>query len=125
MYSYSNKSKEKLATTHPDLQRLFNEVIKVIDCTILFGHRSLEVQQGLYAKGRTTEGNKVTNCDGVHHKSKHQDGLAVDACCYPLDWDDREAFYHLAGIVLGIASQLDIEITWGGSWSDLPHFELK
>jgi peptidoglycan L-alanyl-D-glutamate endopeptidase CwlK len=141
MYYYSKKSKAALNSAHPDLQKLFNEVIKIHDCTIIFGKRTLEEQQKLFAQGRTIPGKIVTNCDGINKKSKHQDGLAVDVAPYfgkenlKIDWSDREKFVHFAGIVKGVASQLGIKMRWGGDWDsdnelhdqtwmDLPHYEL-
>ena len=55
---------------------------------------------------------------------------------YPIDWNDKERFYFFAGYVKGIASQMGIELRWGGDWDsdnqlhdqtfmDLPHFELR
>jgi peptidoglycan L-alanyl-D-glutamate endopeptidase CwlK len=44
MPQFGKDSLTKLSTCHPDLQKLFNEVIKHYDCTILEGHRSDEDQ---------------------------------------------------------------------------------
>jgi hypothetical protein len=128
MFKFSETSKDKLATVHPDLQRLFNEVIKVHDCTIVFGHRTKEQQEEQFQQGNTK----------LHYPKSLHNGipsLAVDAVPYPIDWDNRERFVYFAGIVKGIASQLGISIRWGGDWDndnqlrdqtwmDLPHFEL-
>ncbi len=69
--------------------------------------------------------------------SKHNQNpsLAADVAPWPLDWKDKERFYHFAGRVSGIAQMLGIAIRWGGDWNgnndlkdqtfyDLPHFEL-
>ncbi|MGB5850230.1 MAG: M15 family metallopeptidase [Ignavibacteriaceae bacterium] len=135
MYQYSKSSLKKLESTHPDLQHLFKQVIKVIDCTIIYGLRTLEQQKDLYAQGRTRPGRIVTNLDGIIKRSKHQDGLAVDVVPYPIDWENRERFVYFAGVVKGIAGTMNIKIRWGGDWDgdnelsdqtwmDLPHFEL-
>ena len=61
--------------------------------------------------------------------------MAVDVCPYPIDWNNKERFYHFAGYVKGIADSMGIKIRWGGDWDgdtvfddqsfhDLPHFEL-
>ncbi len=39
MPEFSNTSKARLATCHPDIQEVMNEVIKYFDCTILEGYR--------------------------------------------------------------------------------------
>ena len=134
-YEFSERSREALGTADVELQRLFNEVIMHIDCSVIYGLRTLEQQKDLYAQGRTRPGRIVTNLDGINKRSKHQDGLAVDVVPYPIDWDNRERFVHFAGFVRGIAGTMNIKIRWGGdwdgdndlhdqSWMDLPHFEL-
>lgn len=133
MPTYSQKSLSKLRTVAEPLQILFIEVIKHVDCTIVCGLRTTEEQQILYAQGRTMPGRIVTNLDGVLKRSRHQinnQGVctAVDAVPYPIDWDDIDRFYRFGGFVLGIASQMGIELTWGGDWvtfTDPPHFQLK
>jgi len=133
MPSFSNRSLLKLATVHPDLQTLFHEVIKEYDCTVIYGVRSLGEQQGLYAQGRTIDGNIVTNCDGVEKRSKHQDGYAVDVVPWPVDWKDFNRIRTFGWYVKGIAQMLkrcgkiDNDIRWGGDWHrfvDYPHFEI-
>jgi len=39
MPKYGSESKAKLATCHPDLQKIYNEAIKYCDITILEGTR--------------------------------------------------------------------------------------
>lgn len=124
----SHRSKKRLATCHPDLQRLCNELIKEIDFTVIFGHRSVEEQQKLYAKGRSAPGPKVTNCDGIRFKSRHnyKPSLAVDLAPYPIDWQDIERFKDLGARAKQVADRLGIKVSWGGDWKwkDYPHFEL-
>ena len=55
MPKFGRKSRERLSTCHEDLQDLFNEVIKYVDCSVLEGHRSQERQDKLY-----DEGNKIS-----------------------------------------------------------------
>jgi len=61
---------------------------------------------------------------------------AVDVVPYPIDWNDTKRFHVMAGLVLGIASEMGIELAWGGDWNrnwvytdqrfhDLPHYELR
>lgn len=129
MFQFSSSSINHLSSAHPDLQKLFNEVIKVIDCTIIFGHRNREQQEEMCEKGYS----KLHFPDSMHNKTP---SLAVDAVPFPIDWENRERFVFMAGIVKGIASQMGIKIRWGGDWDgdnelkdqkwmDLPHYELK
>jgi len=119
MPKYSEQSLARLSTCHEDLRKIFYEVIKVMDVTILEGHRTQDLQQKAFAEGKSR---------AMWPMSKHNKypSLAVDVVPYPIDWDDREQFFRMAGIVQGIAKQMDIEVNWGGDWSffDGPHFEL-
>ena len=55
--------------------------------------------------------------------------MAVDVAPYPIDWNDRERFFELAGFVQAFALGMNIKVQWGGHWKgkkqDLPHWELK
>ena len=101
MYKYSKWSTGRLASAHPDLQHLFNEVIKVIDCTVVYGHRTEAEQEEMVRKGYS----KLKYPNSNHNKVP---SLAVDAIPYPIDWNDRERFVYFDCIVKGIASQMGI-----------------
>lgn len=127
MPQFGKDSLARLSTCHPDLQKLFNEVIKHYDCTVIEGHRSDEDQLKAFNAGKS----KIKS-GGMHNKTP---SLAVDVAPWPVDWNDKNRFYHFAGRVQGIAQMLNIEIRWGGDWDsdndlkdqnfyDLPHFEL-
>ena len=58
MAAFSERSLSLLATCDPRLRRLFDEVVKHFDCTILEGHRTAERQAELYAEGKTKAGVK-------------------------------------------------------------------
>lgn len=124
MYFFSDISKERLSLVHQDLHVLFNEVIKYFDCSVIYGIRTTEEQQELYAQGRTKPGYIVTYKDGIINKSKHQEGLAVDVVPYPINWKDRDRLIYFAGFVKGIAKRLKEEgkiknnIICGIDWDD-------
>lgn len=93
----------------------------IITCT----NRSIAEQQILYAQGRTTPGQIVTNLDGVTKKSKHnfEPALAIDIAVLiggqiswlPSEYKKVAPYFKRVGIM------------WGGDWSsfrDFPHFEL-
>lgn len=126
---FSKRSKSKLMTCDVRLQKLFNEVIKYFDCTILEGHRSKEEQDEYHRTGKS----KVKYPNSKHNQNP---SMAVDVVPCPIDWNDIERFYYFAGFVIGISKMMDIDIRWGGDWDsdtelhdqsfmDLPHFELK
>lgn len=129
MPKFSEASRAKLATCHPDLQRLFNEVVKHFDCRVTDGHRCEEMQELYYAMKRS----KVRYPNSKHNSMP---SMAVDVIPYPVNWKDKDRFYHFAGFVKGLASQMGLRIRWGGDWDgdtdlhdqtfvDFPHFELE
>tara|TARA_R100001530_G_scaffold132190_1_gene104383 strand:- start:437 stop:832 length:396 start_codon:yes stop_codon:yes gene_type:complete len=129
MYKFGRKSRERLATCDKKLQKVFNEVIKYVDCSVLEGHRSEERQNKLFEEGKT----KVKYPVGRHNSNPSN---AVDVTPYPVDWNDRERQTLFAGFVMGVARGMDIKLRWGGDWNmnfkvkdnrfdDFPHFELR
>ena len=128
MFRFGSRSKKHLVTLDERLQKVLNEVIKYVDCSIIEGHRSAKRQDKLFEEGRT----KVKYPNGRHNANPSR---AVDVVPYPIDWDDRERFHLFAGFVIGIAQSMGIKLRWGGDWNmnfevddnnfdDFPHFEL-
>ena len=126
---FGKSSKKHLLTCDNELQKVFNEVIKHVDCSVLEGHREKDRQNKLFEEGKT----KVKYPNGRHNR---QPSSAVDVTPYPVDWKDRERQTLFAGFVIGVASQMGINLRWGGDWDqdfqvvdnrfdDFPHFELK
>ncbi|AUR86703.1 hedgehog signaling/DD-peptidase zinc-binding domain protein [Vibrio phage 1.088.O._10N.261.46.A1] len=126
-YRYGKASKARLATCHPEIQRLFNSLINDYDVSIICGHRTEEEQNAAVAKGASKT--KYPN-------SKHNSlpSLGVDATLYPIDWNDVGRHYMFVGIVRERARELDIPIRCGADWdsdfatndqtfNDLVHFE--
>jgi len=126
---FSQTSKDRLATCDARLQRVFNEVIKHFDCTIIVGHRGEKAQNEAFANGKSQKRWPNGNHNSMPSK-------ALDATPYPVDWTDRARMTLFAGFVLGIAQGMGIDLRWGGDWNenmkvkdnsfnDLPHFEVK
>lgn len=134
MPRYSETSRARLATCHPDLQVIFNEVVQHFDNTIVCGHRPKSDQDKAVREGKS----QVQWPNSRHNSDP---SMAVDAVPYPIDWNDRERMTLFAGYVQGVADQLfdlgqiNHRVRWGGDWDrdtevndnrfdDLPHFEL-
>lgn len=134
MPKFSQESFSKLSTCHIDLQTLFYEVVRSVDCSILEGHRNEVDQNAAYETGKSQK----KWPDGKHNANP---SMAVDVAIYPIDWENIKRFFWFAGFVQGIAQRLKDEgkishnIRWGGNWSqdltfpeqklnDLVHFEL-
>jgi len=47
MPAFGERSRNNLKTCHEDLQKLFNEVIKHFDCSVICGHRGQEEQMNI------------------------------------------------------------------------------
>lgn len=129
MPKFSARSKQHLMSCDHRLQKIFKEVIKHIDCTILEGHREQPAQDEAFRLGRS----QVKWPNGKHNKLP---SLAIDAAMYPIDWNDTNAHYFFGGYVIGVANQLGYRLRWGGDWDmdtefndqtffDLVHFELE
>ena len=128
MPSFGKSSQDKLATCDPRLQKVFNEVIKHFDCTVIEGHRGEAAQNKAFAEGKS----KLKYPQGKHNKTP---SLAADVLPSPIDWNDTNRMRYFAGFVVGIAATMGIKLRWGGDWNqntelkdnsfnDLPHFEL-
>lgn len=133
MANYSRKSRERLETCDPRLQKVFNEVVKTYDNSILEGIRTPERQQMLFDTGKseTLNSKHIPRSDGY--------SKALDVAPYPIDFENKAKklarFYHFAGYVLRVAEEMGIKIRFGGDWDsdkdfedqnfdDLVHFEL-
>jgi peptidoglycan L-alanyl-D-glutamate endopeptidase CwlK len=128
MPKFGKRSRANLKSCSPELVALFEEVVEYFDCTVICGHRAQEEQDKAFHDGFS----KVKYPDGRHNANP---STAVDVCPYPVDWQDLDRFRYFAGFVLGIASQMNISVRWGGDWdrdtqvkdnkfNDLPHFEI-
>jgi hypothetical protein len=128
MYQFSKQSEQRLQTCHADLQKVLHGAIKLINFTIIEAERNEPAQNAAFAAGKS-------KLKYPHSKHNHRPSLAVDIAPFPLDWNNRERFALLAGVMLATAASLGIRLRWGGDWNangemsdnkfdDLPHFEL-
>lgn len=132
---FGRSSEAQLMTADPELQILFREIIKTIDCTVLEGYRNQAKQEKEFNEGDS----KLHYPFGKHNKIPSN---AVDVAPYPIDWNNINRFYWFAGFVMGTAARLKAQgimkraIRYGGDWNrnyditdekglrDLVHFEL-
>jgi peptidoglycan L-alanyl-D-glutamate endopeptidase CwlK len=125
MPRFGKKSKERLKGIDTRLVNVLNELVKIMDVTIIEGLRSEQRQEKLLKAGSTKT-----------KFSKHIEGKAVDLAPYPIDWEDRDRFHYMGGMIRGIAKQLNVPVRWGGDWDsdgetkdnkfdDLVHVEIR
>lgn len=127
MPKFSRRSSINLLTCHKDIQTLFNEVIKTIDCTVIYGFRGKEKQNLLFHAGKS----RLRYPNSKHNRSP---SYAADVAPYPVDWDNLDRFRDFAKHVFSVAKRLKEEekishgFVWGGDWKSFPdfaHWELK
>ena len=81
MPKFGKRSKERLRGVDARLVSVLNELVKIMDVTIIEGLRSEQRQEKLLKEGSTKT-----------KFSKHITGKAVDLAPYPIDWKDRDSF---------------------------------
>tara|TARA_R100000655_G_scaffold94106_1_gene135498 strand:+ start:620 stop:997 length:378 start_codon:yes stop_codon:yes gene_type:complete len=125
MPRFGKRSKERLKGVDAKLVNVANELIKLMDVTVIEGLRSQERQNELVAQGKSKT-----------KFGKHVAGKALDLAPYPIDWNDRERFHYMGGLIRGIGHSLGVDVRWGGDWDsdgeiadnnfdDLVHVEIK
>ena len=138
MPRYSEASNNRLLTCDQRLVLLFEEVISIVDCTILCGARSKYDQDEAFRTGHSKlkwPHSKHNVAEADTDRDLPTLSMAIDVAPSPVQWKNSKRFYHFAGVVRGMAFQLEIPIRWGGDWDgdwdlddqtfmDLVHFEL-
>lgn len=133
MPKFGRRSNLNLNTCHPDLQRLFREVVKRYDCSVLQGHRTEDEHNEMYLAIPP-----VTTVPYHKTKHRHSPSKAVDVApwinggvCY----EPRQC-YDFAGYVKRVAEEMGINLRRGADWDgdgdindqtfrDIIHFEIK
>ena len=138
MYAWSSHSLKHRSTCCRDIQRLFDEVLKKVDCRYECGHRVKVEQNRLFDLD-------ISKVQWPNSKHNFFPSLAADVVPYPVIWPnendgikkyslDLGRLYMFVGYVKGIAYELGIPIRAGADWDsdfqvsdqrfhDLPHFE--
>ena len=83
MPAFGQASAARLATCDERLQRLFQEVVKTFDCTIIEGHRGEAAQHLAFVTGKS----KLDWPNGNHNAKPSK---AVDVAPFPVDWTDQK-----------------------------------
>jgi hypothetical protein len=113
-FKFSNVSLNKLSEVHPDLQKVVKRALELstTDFTVVVGKRTIAEQQALVQakKSQTMQSKHLVQSDGYSH--------AVDLAPYPVTWEVN-AFMPIALAMQKAATELGIDIRWGGAWCKL------
>lgn len=132
-------SSTKLATVHPDLQRVIRRAALMAqpseDFKVLEGVRTREQMMINYGKGRTAAQCIAKGVPGKYAQpglakvtwlndpfksphAKQADGYsrAIDVAPWPIDWNDLKRFDRLAHLILDAAKAEGVKVVWGADW---------
>jgi peptidoglycan L-alanyl-D-glutamate endopeptidase CwlK len=119
MFKLSKRSLDRLLGVQPDLVRVVKRAIEItpVDFVVLEGLRTKERQAQLVASGAS----KTLN-------SRHLTGHAVDLGAWvgEVRWD-WPLYHKIAAAMQRAATELGVDIEWGGDWKsfpDGPHFQI-
>lgn len=134
MFHFSSASLAALAKCHPHLQAIAQAAIREIDFKVLDSTRGRDAQERAFNGGFA----KVHFGDSAHN---YVPAIAFDLFPAPYDWNDKEAFRRLYGVIMPLPQKLGLKgldgktlllrpgIDWNmdGNFSDgwdMPHYEL-
>ena len=119
----SQRSLDRLKGVHPDLVKVVKRAIEIseYDFMVVEGLRTKETQAEYVRKGVSQTMN-----------SRHIIGQAVDLAPLEngaIDWNNKKGqFDAVAKAMLQAAKELNVKITWGGTFKrlvDKPHFQIE
>lgn len=116
MPSFGRRSRERLETLHPELQKVLEiAIVDGPDFSIICGHRDEAAQNLAYKVGNS----KKQFPDSKHNRNP---SWAVDICPYGGRdvWGDHIRFAMIAGYLLRIGEEVlpeGLALRWGGDWS--------
>lgn len=128
MPNFGSKSLNELRTLDYKLQRLLNAAIKIVDFSIIEGHRTPMRQRELFDAGLS----KTMVSSHLKYPSKAAD---IAPYPYPKDAKGINQLYFLVGVIKGLSITLNIEIKIGADfngdgdirtdkWLDAWHIEI-
>lgn len=140
-FKFGRTSSRELDTVEPELRRVLERAIEIVDFSVIEGRRSIDTQIRYLRKGvtKTIDSRHIPrDDDGVYQP----DGLsqAVDLTPYqkgvnpwPLAGDSPEVrekkkhrFYFLQGILYAIARDEGVDVRLGVDWdTDLDFFDQR
>lgn len=123
--TWDSKTDKTISTLHPSIRVQAANFVNDLDnkynikYRIYSGLRTIDEQQDLYDKGRTKEGNIVTNAKPL--QSYHNFGLAFDG----VEIQNGKAIWNnpKMSTIASVGKKYGFDN--GASWGDSPHFEIR
>jgi peptidoglycan L-alanyl-D-glutamate endopeptidase CwlK len=121
-FHYGEASKRKLLLAHPELRAVAGKALSygVVDITIVWTFRDEDTQNAIADQTPVVSTKRWP--DSMHN-ALDEDGKpcsnALDFAPYingRIPWGDQKAFVLVGGLMLAAASELEIEIVYGGDW---------
>ena len=125
-FKLSKTGSQRLSQCCEEIQSVVKEVLFYRDVSVLCGYRSNEEQNDMFKK----ETSKAKAGQSAHN---YNPSFAIDIVPYPIpmknnEWDsDAEDWNNLYEIMMFVAEEKGIDLTWGGNWKSLvdkPHYEI-
>lgn len=138
MPTFSEISRQRLATCDSRLQDILNEVIQYVDFMVLEGHRGKEAQDEAVRNGASQKPWPTGNHNSFPSKAVDIAPLSTQMGD-KLSWKDLVAFGRLMGYVDCVAKRHGVKLRFGLDWDgdfrtvgqdpdekflDAPHVEL-
>ena len=120
MPAFGRRSRKHLETCDPRIVRILERAIRIVDFAVIQGHRGEAEQEEAYRDDKS-------DLRWPYSRHNTRPSTAVDIVPWPGDWEDRERFYFLAGVIMAAAHSENVLLEWGGDWKkrhDLPHWQL-
>jgi len=114
MYQFSQSSKTRLYTAHPELIEVFEIAILVspIDFGIACGMRNRENQEAAFKTGVS----QVNWPDSKHNRTP-SDAVDFFESVGNDSYNDVALIHFVAGLIMGIANSKGYKFRWGGAWN--------
>lgn len=120
-FVFGDRSRQKLATCHPRLQRIAHRAIALtpVDFTIVHGFRGEELQNKLVAEGASKTPWPTSRHNAM--RDGRPSSEAIDFAPWvggTIPWNDTHLFALIAGVFFAAAKNLDLGpvLRWGGDW---------
>lgn len=137
-YVFGTRSSQRLATCHPDLERVARKAISItpVDFTIVCGLRARNEQNEAYKNGFSKK--RWPNSKHNGHSPDYDESTALDFAPWihsTINWNDEGSFYVVAGVLLAAAVMEEVHVRGGWDWDrdgltedqsfmDIGHIEL-